>query len=429
MENATLVTVNGGTATAATERGYRRRSFSNMEKLALVRNVKRRVSANQSIRSACEELKIIPKQYREWLKKVPDLARANSQARSLSRGPPSILTPFDDELLRFVFELREQGMAVSILTIVIKAAQLSREFREKNRETRMKIVGRWKARHSLVYRMGTHESQRAPNEVMAEATDFMEVARGWCAAPNRMQEYIINMDQTPVFFSMTRKKTLALLGTATINIRKSTNDTKRATLAVTVTASGQFLTPYLVFKGTETGRIAQREFKDYPNDQFYACQTAAWMDERVMLSWVKNVLKPYVDQAPDGVVPLLFLDSYRCHMMASVMHSIQELGVEVQHIPGGCTSLCQPVDVGINKPLKTRIRDRWEEWMIADGLSTGTTGPPTRKEVAQWCSESYKDVTAQIVRNSWRHNPYSYFPPTVLTQQQAQTYAGRVEQV
>ena len=67
----------------------------------------------------------------------------------------------------------------------------------------------------------------------------------------------------------------------------------------------------------------------------YACQDNAWMDERVMLMWVDMVLKPYVDTAPDEVVPVLFLDSYRCHMMNSVVNAIQDLGVQVEHIPGG----------------------------------------------------------------------------------------------
>ena len=31
---------------------------------------------------------------------------------------------------------------------------------------------------------------------------------------------------------------------------------------------------------------------------------------------------------------------------------VQELGVKVKHVPGGCTSLCQPVDVGFHKPFK-----------------------------------------------------------------------------
>ena len=64
----------------------------------------------------------------------------------------------------------------------------------------------------------------------------------------------------------------------------------------------------------------------YPEGIIYACQDNAWMDERVMLMWVDMVLKPYVDTAPEDVVPILFLDSYHCHMMNSVVNAIQDLG-------------------------------------------------------------------------------------------------------
>ena len=66
-------------------------------------------------------------------------------------------------------------------------------------------------------------------------------------------------------------------------------------------------------------------------------------------------MAPYIAMALDDVVPLLVLNSYRCHMMAFVVQKIQELGVEVKHIPGGCTSLCQPIDVGINKPFRIEL--------------------------------------------------------------------------
>ena len=50
------------------------------------------------------------------------------------------------------------------------------------------------------------------------------------------------------------------------------------------------------------------------------------MDDVVMIEWVNKVLAPYVATAPDHVVPILILDMYRCHMMASVVQMIQELG-------------------------------------------------------------------------------------------------------
>jgi len=40
------------------------------------------------------------------------------------------------------------------------------------------------------------------------------------------------------------------------------------------------------------------------------------------------------------------------------------LGVEVQHIPGGCTSLCQPMDIGVAQSLKDDLKNQWESWMI-----------------------------------------------------------------
>ena len=44
----------------------------------------------------------------------------------------------------------------------------------------------------------------------------------------------------------------------------------------------------------------------------YACQEAAWMDERCMLMWVGEILQPYLaaNPPPKGVQPVLLLDSY-----------------------------------------------------------------------------------------------------------------------
>jgi hypothetical protein len=258
--------------------------------------------------------------------------------------------------------------------------------------------------------MGTHESQRAPSEMASLAEDYVQTIRPKILQCNRHNDFILNMDQTPVPFTFNSKRTLELVGQRTVHIRKSTNDTKRVTCAMTVTASGRVLTPLLVFKGSPTGRIQRNEFGTFPADIAYACQGNAWMDEQVMHLWIDRILKPYVSQTPPGIVPLLLLDSYRCHMMKSIVNAIEELGVEVEHIPGGCTALCQPVDIGVNKPFKSRLRRLWEEWMIRTGLHEGKLDPPTRRHIAEWCSFSFKNLPQQLVRNSWRHGLYSYFP-------------------
>ena len=175
--------------------------------------------------------------------------KSNQHAKSLGDGVQSFLSLYTDRLLSFIFEMRETGMAVSVNSIVLKASQLSREFREKSMIARHSAVRRFINVHGFVHRMGTHLSQHQPSEMEEIATDFIRVTREKLQMNCRDEAYIINMNQTPVPFSYDPKKTIEVVGQRTIHIRKLTCDTKRATCALTVTASGKMITPLFVFKG------------------------------------------------------------------------------------------------------------------------------------------------------------------------------------
>ena len=300
-------------------------------------------------------------------------------------------------------------MAVTNTIVLLKATQICCDFREKSCSAQYYIVRHFIKIHGLVYRMGTHVSQRAPAETESEARDFIMVTCPKVSDPCRHQDYVLNMDQTPIPFTFNQKSTLELIGRRTVHVHKSTSDTKRATCPLTITASGKMLDPLMVFKGKPNGRIVTREFPEFPDGILYTCQDNAWMDKKVLLQWVEKILKPYVDDAPDGVIPILFLDSYRCHIRGSVVTAIQNLGVEVERIPGGCMYLCQPVDVGVNKPFKKFIRDKWEQWMISEGIVHGTTSPPMRKQIAKCTLHAKSRINPEIIQNSWRHGVYSWF--------------------
>jgi len=90
----------------------------------------------------------------------------------------------------------------------------------------------------------------------------------------------------------------------------------------------------------------------------------AWMDEQMMNKWIDLVLVPWKNAKAPGVVPVVIFDAYHIHMMGIIVNCIQSLEIEVVHISPGCTYLCQPVDVGLNKTVKTRMREKWEDWMV-----------------------------------------------------------------
>ena len=111
-------------------------------------------------------------------------------------------------------------------------------------------------------------------------------------------------------------------------------------MAVTVTAAGKALPPYFVLKGKPGGQIEKQEFTTFPEGAFYSVQDNAMMDQHKMIDWVEKVVKPWGLSSPEGIVPILLLDSCQCHLMSSIMDLIQQAGVEVEFIPGELTGSC-----------------------------------------------------------------------------------------
>jgi hypothetical protein len=241
----------------------KRRRFTMQEKMSFIRAIRRNVDTCQvSITMACMDANIHHKLYLSWTKQIVTMSDAkNLKAKSHCAGRESMRKGNEAELLRFIFELREQGMGVTTTMVMLNASSVSRDFREKSRNAQYHAARRFILSHGLVHRMATHESQKDPRAIAAEALDFVTSIRPQLTQPCCHQDFILNMDQTPVPFTFNSKMTLEVLGRRTVHVRKSTNDTKRATYAMTVTASGKALvTPLLVFKGKPGGRIEMREF-------------------------------------------------------------------------------------------------------------------------------------------------------------------------
>jgi hypothetical protein len=88
-------------------------------------------------------------------------------------------------------------------------------------------------------------------------------------------------------------------------------------------------------------------------------------------------------------------------MMRNIVNQIQSLGIEVILIPAGCTYLCQPIDIVVNKTLKSRMRDKWEDWMIArEEIVNGVAKETSRKFIAEWVLNIYNNFPVQTARNA-----------------------------
>ena len=125
------------------------------------------------------------------------------------------------------------------------------------------------------------------------------------------------------------------------------------------------------------------------------------MDNRVVEIWKEKIWKPYARNTQNSA---LLLNQMESHIHQNFIDSVQVLRTRVINIPGGFISVSQPRDIGIMKPLKTRLIEECREWKAVENTRLGGAGKipiPVRKKVLEWLNEVWKTFSSQIV-NSFR---------------------------
>ena len=93
------------------------------------------------------------------------------------------------------------------------------------------------------------------------------------------------------------------------------------------------------------------------------------------------------------------------HIHSNFIDSVKLLGTRVTEIPGGFTSISQPCDVGIMKPLKTGFVDLCQDWKVAEYARLGGTRKisiPGGKQILEFLDIIWKQFPSQTVRNSYK---------------------------
>jgi hypothetical protein len=81
-------------------------------------------------------------------------------------------------------------------------------------------------------------------------------------------------------------------------------------------------------------------------------------------------------------------------------------------IPGGMTPPLQPADTHWNKPFKTEMKRRWRDWLLQGEHEYTKSGKRKRASynlVAQWVSDSWKDVPHNLISRSFLESGLSHF--------------------
>lgn len=219
-----------------------------------------------------------------------------------------------------------------------------------------------------------------------------------------MQDYsvplnvIINMDQTAIDLSDVFKVSLETKGSKSVKIRSLTNLPKRITILLAISFSGAYLKPHVVFHGLPGGRI-EREFssENYSRECVFGVQKNAWTDQSIMNAWISKVLKPHLDNVRHGSsqIGIVMLDNFSVHCTEETSTGLANQALsKLLLLPPNTTSQTQPLDVGINKPFKDRIRNYYLEYLTKPGVAE--SGKVTREMISTWIEQSWEACRTQI---------------------------------
>ena len=99
------------------------------------------------------------------------------------------------------------------------------------------------------------------------------------------------------------------------------------------------------------------------------------------------------------------MDSARCHLTSAVKTAFKKTGTLVKYIPGGMTPILQPLDVHLNKPVKSFSRSQWEEWMLhgeEEFTKSGYRKRASYQQLVEWVSDGMASLDINLIQRSFK---------------------------
>ena len=297
------------------------KAYTVAEKQAIVQEAKER-----GIRVTAADRRIAVGTLHGWMK--ANFTEIQSQTKKGVRraggGRKLAIGDSDDEILKWILQQREMHIPVSRQSIQDYAKRLCTET-NPDFVASSGWLDKFMRRHHLSLRSRTSMSQKLPADLEDKVSSFHQFVRKQRIEDEYEENFIVNMDETPVFFDLVPNKTVEQQGNKSVIIRTSGSDKRHVTVILSVSASGDVLPTFVIFKG-------KRALKDIkaPSDITVLVQEKAWVDESIMLKWVDDSLRVYTNRNRS----LLVMDSFRCHLMDSVKKRLRKTNAETAIIPG-----------------------------------------------------------------------------------------------
>ena len=375
----------------------KRNSYDSAFKLKVIE-----YAENHNNCAAEREFGVTEKMVLEWRKKKSELGGARKSAKRLRLTFTVPYKAMEDKLHEWVLECRSNGLIVTTTAIRLRALQLSKDPQFGMIDSGFKASPGWchrfMKRRELALRQKTHIAQKLPSDVDTKVENFQK----FIISARKDYDYpllaIGNMDETPMTFDLPGNRTVEVKGCKTVSVRTCGAEKQHFTVVLSCLADGTKLKPMCIFKRKTMPK------EKLPSGVLVCVHPKGWMDENLVKKWLDDIWF----NRPNSLrqqKSLLVWDMFRAHLCDSVKRKLSRKKCRQAVIPGGCTSVLQPLDVCLNKPFKTNMRKRWNEWMIngdKEFTPSGNMKRPSIPLILSWIRDAWHDIPSQMIVKSFK---------------------------
>jgi len=349
-------------------------------------------------RAAGREYSCNEKNVRDWRLEEEELKKMNPRKRA-RRGRKARWPNLEENLANWVRSQRDSNRAVSTVAIKLKARIIATEMNIADFSGgSVNWIYKFMKRNNLTVRARTTVGQKLPDDWENKLAVFHTFVLKEKTELKLSDEDIINMDEVPMSFDIPASRSVAEKGVKTVAIDTTGHERTNFTVVLACTAAGGKLKPMVIFKRVTMPR------ETLPAGVVVVCNKKGWMNTEVMQTWTDKCFRT----RRGGFFKkksLLIFDAMAAHKETTVQKHINSAGAHIAVIPGGLTCKLQPLDVAVNHPFKTFVREEWDRWMTS-GKHTFTPAGRQRRatyvEVCNWVIRAWDKVKSTTIVNGFR---------------------------
>ena len=269
------------------------------------------------------------------------------------------------------------------------------------------------------FRRATRAAQKLPENSEERCVEqFLRLALTVRDCAIFHPSFYVNIDQTNVIYQPANTSTYEEKGSKQVAVLGQ--DEKRAfTVVVGISAAGDAL-PFQVIYGGKSKRslptTTSMQYKEAQQLGFEICYSNTdtyWSTFDLMCSYVSNILVPYWSRqkelvaAPPDQECILQLDVWSVHKSLAFRTWLSKTypWIKYRFVPGNCTGIAQPCDVGVQRPFKLAVKRSQHADIVNEALALlqsnddgpsalrlDVTLPTLRERSIQWLLDGYHAI-------------------------------------